>query len=111
MGAHRRRPSAGHGGRPNLSERPGSVTRIHPAPCAEVAADDLYRDLGLPDGDPYVVLTMVATVDGKAAIDGRARPIGSDLDHLLMRRIRANVDAVMSGAGTLRAEGLDLSVP
>jgi riboflavin-specific deaminase-like protein len=76
-----------------------------------VALDGLYLDLGLPAGDPYVVLTMVATVDGKATIDGRARPIGSDLDHLLMRRIRANVDAVMSGAGTLRAEGLDLSVP
>jgi 2,5-diamino-6-(ribosylamino)-4(3H)-pyrimidinone 5'-phosphate reductase len=76
-----------------------------------VAVDGLYLDLGLPEGDPHVVLTMVATVDGKATIDGRARPIGSDLDHLLMRRIRANVDAVMSGAGTLRAEGLDLSVP
>jgi riboflavin-specific deaminase-like protein len=76
-----------------------------------VALDGLYLDLGLPEGDPYVVLTMVSTVDGKATIDGRARPIGSDLDHLLMRRIRANVDAVMSGAATLRAEGLDLSVP
>jgi 2,5-diamino-6-(ribosylamino)-4(3H)-pyrimidinone 5'-phosphate reductase len=93
------------------TEAPARVTRIHPGPCAAVAVDDLYLDLGLPEGDPYVVLTMVATVDGKATIDGRARPIGSDLDHLLMRRIRASVDAVMSGAGTLRAEGLDLSVP
>jgi len=90
---------------------PPTVSRLHPGPCAELASDELYRDLALPEGDPYVALTMVATVDGKATIDGRAQPIGTDLDHLLMRRIRANVDAVMSGAGTLRAEGLDLSVP
>jgi 2,5-diamino-6-(ribosylamino)-4(3H)-pyrimidinone 5'-phosphate reductase len=94
-----------------MPDIPETVIRIHPTPAQEVSAASLYADLGLPEGDPYVVLTMVATVDGKATIDGRARPIGSSLDHLLMRRIRANVDAVMSGAGTLRAEGLDLSVP
>ncbi|MCL6439647.1 MAG: dihydrofolate reductase family protein [Rubrobacteraceae bacterium] len=85
--------------------------RLYPAPGGEVDPGSIYADLDLPAGDPYLVFTMVSTVDGKAAQGGRANPIGSDLDHLLMRRIRSAVDAVMSGAGTLRAEGVDLGVP
>ena len=49
---------------------------------------------------------MVATVDGRAAIDGRTR--GARLattDTLLLTELRALADAVLIGAGTLRAEG------
>ena len=52
-------------------------------------------------------MNMVSTVDGKAALGGSAAGIGSRTDSRLMRQIRAAVDAVMYGAGTLRAEIVD----
>ena len=54
---------------------------------------------------------MVASLDGKATVDGKAGAIGSPTDRTLMRTLRARADAVMVGAGTLRAEKLTLAVP
>src|SRR5215218_6276657 len=95
------------------ARRPAVAQRLLPT-WAEIPADDIYAGLALPDGPadrPYVVLNMVATVDGQVAIGGRARGIGSQLDRRLMRRIRAACDAVMVGAATLRAEPVDPTVP
>ena len=82
--------------------------------CARLPAETIYADLELPlgaDDRPYVVLNMASTADGKVAIAGRARGIGSQLDRDLMRRIRAAADAVMVGAGTIRAEPVDPRIP
>ncbi len=54
---------------------------------------------------------MVASLDGKATVGGKAGPIGSTIDRVLMRALRAQADAVMVGAGTLRAERLTLAIP
>jgi riboflavin-specific deaminase-like protein len=54
---------------------------------------------------------MVCSLDGKSAVDNRAGSIGSLIDRTLMRTLRAQADAVMIGAGTLRAEKLRLDVP
>ena len=54
---------------------------------------------------------MVASLDGKASVGGKAGSIGSQTDRILMRSLRACADAVMIGAGTLRAEKLRLDVP
>jgi riboflavin-specific deaminase-like protein len=53
---------------------------------------------------PYVVLNFATTLDGRAAISGRSGPIGSDTDTEMLQRLRTHVDAVMIGAGTMRAE-------
>ena len=53
---------------------------------------------------PYLVLNMVTTVDGRATIAGRSGPIGNEADQDLFHALRTRVDAVMVGAGTLRAE-------
>ena len=94
--------------------RPPSVTRrLYPAP-ATVAPEEIYSDLVLPEGPPhrpYVLINMVSTVDGKVAVGGRAAGLGSKLDRALMRRLRAAVDGVMVGAGTLRAEPVAPGVP
>lgn len=58
-----------------------------------------------------MLINMVASLDGKTTIDGKAGTIGSPTDRLLMRTLRARVDAVMVGSGTLRAEKLRLGVP
>ena len=47
---------------------------------------------------------MVSTLDGKAAIDWRTRGISTELDRQLFHHLRTQADAVMVGAGTVRAE-------
>ena len=53
---------------------------------------------------PYLVLNMVTTADGRATIGGRSGPIGNAADQDLFHALRTRADAVMVGAGTLRAE-------
>jgi 2,5-diamino-6-(ribosylamino)-4(3H)-pyrimidinone 5'-phosphate reductase len=60
---------------------------------------------------PYLALNMVATVDGRAALNGSAVGIGSALDKRLMRELRAEADVVLHGAGTVRADPLSARVP
>ena len=47
---------------------------------------------------------MVATLDGKATLGGRTAGIGGPADRELFHHLRTQADAVMVGAGTLRAE-------
>ncbi len=55
-------------------------------------------------GRPYVILNMTSTVDGRASIGGRSGAIGNLADRELFHALRAGVDAVMAGAGTVRVE-------
>jgi 2,5-diamino-6-(ribosylamino)-4(3H)-pyrimidinone 5'-phosphate reductase len=75
---------------------------IHPRPL-----------LGEPSRDdrPYLALNMVATADGRAAVNGSAVGIGSPADKHLMRELRAEADVVLHGAGTVRADPLSARVP
>jgi riboflavin biosynthesis pyrimidine reductase len=57
-----------------------------------------------PAERPLVGMNFVATLDGRATIDGRSGPIGSDTDTAMMAGLRERFDAVMIGAGTMRAE-------
>ena len=56
------------------------------------------------DDRPYVVTNFALTLDGRATIAGRSGPIGSDSDTAMLVALRTRVDAVMIGAGTMRAE-------
>jgi riboflavin biosynthesis pyrimidine reductase len=56
------------------------------------------------EGRPFVAMNFVATLDGRATIDGRSGPIGSDTDTAMMSGLRERFDAVMVGAGTKRVE-------
>jgi riboflavin-specific deaminase-like protein len=60
---------------------------------------------------PYLVLNMIATVDGRAAVGGTASGLGSELDRRLMRELRAEADVVLHGASTVRADPLSARVP
>jgi riboflavin-specific deaminase-like protein len=53
---------------------------------------------------PYLVLNMISTVDGRATLGGRSGAIGGPADKELFHGLRTAVDAVMVGAGTIRAE-------
>jgi len=57
-----------------------------------------------PPDRPYVVLDMVASLDGKAVLEGRTRGLSSDTDRAIFHQLRTQADAVMVGAGTVRTE-------
>jgi riboflavin-specific deaminase-like protein len=57
-----------------------------------------------PPDRPYLVLNMVSSLDGKAAIDWRTKGLSTELDRRLFHRLRTQGDAVMVGAGTARTE-------
>jgi riboflavin-specific deaminase-like protein len=83
------------------------VRRLLPDPEETTVAEQLAGlDLGplALDERPYLVLNFATTLDGRAAINGRSGPIGSAADSEMLQRLRTRVDAVMIGAGTMRAE-------
>ncbi|MGN6810007.1 MAG: RibD family protein [Thermomicrobiales bacterium] len=92
------------------------MQRLFPQPTQEIVDpttiyDDLWQRLPEPPADrPYVLLNMVTSIDGKAVVNGSVAGLGSDVDHRLMRALRAAVDAVLVGAGTFRADRVDTKV-
>ena len=56
-------------------------------------------------------MNFVSSVDGRATIDGRSGALGSRTDTEMLQRLRTRVDAVMIGAGTMRAERYGRIVP
>ncbi len=60
---------------------------------------------------PYLILNMVSTLDGRASLGGRSGPIGNRADRELFHALRAGVDAVMAGAGTVRVERYGRIIP
>ncbi len=93
-----------------MSELPGDthpVRRLLPDEAETTVAEQLdtldLKELAHPDR-PYLVLNFATTLDGRAAISGRSGAIGSDTDTETLQRLRTRVDAVMIGAGTMRAE-------
>jgi riboflavin biosynthesis pyrimidine reductase len=74
-----------------------------PVGAAELL-DDLRPGARAPDGRPHVALNMIATVDGRGAVAGRSHGLGNAGDRELFHRLRAEADAVMAGATTIRAE-------
>ena len=62
-------------------------------------------------GRPYVVLKLAATVDGRtAAPDGTSQWITGEAARADAHRLRAESDAVLVGAGTVRADDPSLTV-
>jgi riboflavin-specific deaminase-like protein len=68
----------------------------------QVATLDLVALAG--DERPHVITNFALTLDGHATIAGRSGAIGSRADTAMLVGLRTRVDAVMIGAGTMRAE-------
>jgi riboflavin biosynthesis pyrimidine reductase len=76
-------------------------------------SESLWRVL-TEDGDPFsesaqdipvICLNMVMSVDGATTIAGRVGALTGPADQGLLRRLRAEADAVLVGARTVRVEG------
>jgi riboflavin biosynthesis pyrimidine reductase len=95
---------------------PPLLRRLLP-PGEPGAASEIVEDLQLreraaaPSRRPFLMLNMVSTADGRATIAGRSGPIGGRADRELFHGLRSAVDAVMVGAGTLRAERYGRIIP
>lgn len=83
------------------------VRRLLPDRAETTVAEQLaeldFKPLAHPDR-PHLILNFATTLDGRAAILGKSGPIGSKTDTEVLERLRTRVDAVMIGAGTMRAE-------
>lgn len=84
-----------------------TLNRLFPR-TGETTAEELVGQLDLgsraPAGRPYVVVNMVSTLDGRAALEGNTRGLGSEQDRRLFHLLRAAGDALLVGAGTARIE-------
>jgi diaminohydroxyphosphoribosylaminopyrimidine deaminase / 5-amino-6-(5-phosphoribosylamino)uracil reductase len=81
-----------------------------------VAADEVAEQLApyrkhRTTGQPWVVLKMAASLDGRtAAPDGSSRWITGEAARRDVHRLRAVSDAVLVGAGTVRSDDPELTV-
>jgi riboflavin-specific deaminase-like protein len=83
------------------------VDRLFPDPGPTTPADQVGAlDVvsGALEARPYVISNFVVTLDGRVTLEGRSGAIGSDSDTAMLVALRTRVDAVMIGAGTMRAE-------
>jgi len=80
----------------------------------EVPLNDLYGSLAFPPTGgplPYLVCNMVMTQNGEATVGGKASTIGTSVDGVVLTRVRAAVDAVVTGSGTLLADDVTAVLP
>ena len=88
-----------------LFEAPELPTVTLPPQLAELYGGNL----GISDGSVYA--NFVSSIDGIVALEGGAAPSGgiisgrNEADRFVMGLLRAFADAVLVGAGTVRAEG------
>lgn len=82
------------------------MRQLLPTPVDSADPLDLYPfdDRPRPSGRPWVMVNMVASVDGATAIDGLSGALGGDGDRQVFSAIRASCDWIVAAAGTVRAE-------
>ena len=68
----------------------------------DLEPEDLYDLYDVPG--PHLRAGFVASLDGAVAVEGRSRGLQSPADLAVFRALRSVCDAVVVGAGTLRAE-------
>jgi riboflavin-specific deaminase-like protein len=57
-----------------------------------------------PPGRPYLLANMVSSADGRATLNGKSGGLGNEADRELFHALREQVDAILVGTGTLKAE-------
>jgi riboflavin biosynthesis pyrimidine reductase len=82
-----------------------AVRRLVPAPTVEIDLDEAYRADREPPGDrPWVLINMIASVDGGATVAGRSGGLGGPGDRAIFGTLRAVADVILAGAATVRTE-------
>lgn len=71
----------------------------------------LWRRASPTPVQPRLMINMISTADGRASIGGRSGAISDAADRELFHGLRATVDAVLVGAGTVRTERYGRIIP
>jgi riboflavin biosynthesis pyrimidine reductase len=83
--------------------------RLYPEPPVSGSAAEMLAELRpgerAPAGRPFVYANFVATVDGRATVEGRTVKMGGPGDLPLLVELRTLADAVLLGPRTIQAEG------
>ena len=83
------------------------MLRLLPDP-AETTVDEALAPVDFAaeasDERPYLFTNFVLSLDGRATLDGRSGELGSEADTAMLVGLRKRAEAVMIGAGTMRAE-------
>lgn len=88
------------------------LPRGEPATVAELVEElGLWRRPVSAPRLPRVMINMISTADGRATVRGRSGAISGPADRELFHGLRAAVDAVLVGAGTVRTERYGRIVP
>ncbi|MFN0026915.1 MAG: dihydrofolate reductase family protein [Acidimicrobiales bacterium] len=66
--------------------------------------DRYYQVPPPPTGRPWVIVSMITSVDGATAVGGRSGGLGNEVDKAIFRLARAAADVILVAAGTVRAE-------
>ncbi len=82
------------------------MEQLFPTPVEDVDLADLYAaDLRQSGASrPWVLVNMIASLDGAIAIDGVSGSLGGPADKRVFSAIRSIADVILVGAGTVIAE-------
>jgi riboflavin biosynthesis pyrimidine reductase len=64
-----------------------------------------------PDGSPWLLLSMISSLDGAAAVAGVSGGLGAPADRAVFLALRGLADAIVVAAGTARAENYGRPMP
>ena len=81
------------------------MRRLLPEPADALSDEELLADATPPGPGSFVRFSMVSSLDGHIAVDGRSGGLGSPADARRFALLRAAADAVVVGSGTALAEG------
>lgn len=76
-----------------------------PPPGLDLAAEYADARRTRHDGRPWLMLNMIATIDGASALEGLSGGLGGSGDRAIFSVIRTIADVIVVGASTVRAEG------
>jgi riboflavin biosynthesis pyrimidine reductase len=82
------------------------VRQLLPTPLDDVDPLDLYLadDRSAPGNRPWLMVNMIAAVDGATAVDGLSGGLGGPADQEVFRAIRASSDWILVASATAAAE-------
>lgn len=85
------------------------MRRLLPEPAVDLAPADLAPLVATdarpaPADRPWLAVNMVTSIDGAIQVDGRSGGLGGPTDLAMFRALREVADAILVGAGTMRAE-------
>lgn len=75
-----------------------------PGPIDDVAALVAADARPSPPGRPWLLVNMIASLDGAVTVDERSGGLARPADKAMFNALRSIADVVLAGAGTVRAE-------